>query len=191
MKIGFKSYLLPRFFPISCSGESQSCCAGETGHVGDMWVTPLRSGSALGGSPSVLWLQGELCCFQGAVHYVILQEGALAVRGRMCTGRLKLSLRLRNDLYRGGKSIAKWGQHRGIPGGTEWKDRDWLPLGEQLGGSRWGRSQRSERRSLPLQGRAASSLLPGLSSQENNMKKHGMGSLCTTDLGPWGCDDCS
>lgn len=87
MKIGLKSYLLPRFFPISCSGEFQSCCAGETGHVGDMWVTPLRSGSALGvsfcslaprrvvlfsGSSALRDLAGRCTCCEGQnVHRAV------------------------------------------------------------------------------------------------------------------------
>lgn len=35
MKVGLKSSLLPRFFPVSCSGELQSCCVEERGHEGE------------------------------------------------------------------------------------------------------------------------------------------------------------
>lgn len=148
MTIGLKRSLLPRFLPISCSGEFQ-CCAGSL----DMQVIP----------PG--WWDGRWCDLKGT---------CILLWGAGCRVGLKLALGLGNDLYRERKSTAKWGQHRGVPGGTEGKV--WPPLGEQLAGSRRGKSQRSEEE----QGSAASSLLPGLSSQENNMKKRVTERLCTT-----------
>lgn len=47
MKIGLKSSLLPGFFPISCSGEFQPCCAGEAGHVGESPQELQRSGGGV------------------------------------------------------------------------------------------------------------------------------------------------
>lgn len=141
MKIGLKSSLLPRFFPINRSAEFQSCSLASWRHF---W-----------GTVDVILEEAASCCEE--------QNGHSGVRTslRTCKSREVTSTEEEKHCKVGPAQGDSWGSR--VAPGT---------------GPAWGAGEAEVReRSLSLQRSAASSLLPGLSSQENNMKKHGTDSV--------------
>lgn len=130
----------------------------------------------------VLWLLGDIF---GERWMWSWRKLHLAVRSRMGTVGSELPLghvRAEKWPLQRKKSIAKWGQHRGIPGGAEW------PLGlAQLGEQE---RQRSEKGASLCRDQQPAHFSQGCPPRRITWKSMAQ-TLCSPDLQPWGWDDCS
>lgn len=175
---GWKAICCPGCFPPSALESFTPVVLERAGGVGE---SPQEVRMALWGSPSSPWPLGGQHRFRGTVDCVLLEE---AVRVKP-TSRCEVGRGARwggNSLLRSETwPLQRKKRHCEVrPGqGDSWGSR---AEGQDLAPRGWGRSQRSWWRSVPLQRLAVSSLRPGLSSQEESVKKHGAKSLCNRDL---------